>query len=122
MTIRVKSTNMEITGAIQSYLEKKIKILEKYVDPNDTSALCDVEIGKTTAHHRSGDIFKAELNLHIAHKDFYTVSQRDDLYAAIDEAKDEMANILAHEKDKRISLLKRGGQKIKKIIRGWYRK
>ncbi|MDO8510259.1 MAG: ribosome-associated translation inhibitor RaiA [bacterium] len=122
ITVRVQGANMEITPSIYNYVVKKIEMLDKYVNPEDTSALCDVEIGKTTAHHRSGDIFKAEFNLHIAHKYFYTVAEKEDLYAAIDEVKDEMAEILTHEKDKRISLLKRGGRKVKRILRGWYRK
>lgn len=49
---------------------------------------------------------------------FHAESEHADLHGAIDCLKDEITRELGSYKEKRLSLLKRGGQKIKKIIRG----
>ena len=90
---------------------------------NEEAALLDVEIGRTTKHHLSGDIFRAELNLSVGSKRFRAESETADLYASIDEAKEQMMNELRSEKGRKLHLIRRGGQKIKAIIKGlWPRK
>ena len=117
MRINEKGTNMQITEEIKDYLYKKLEHLEKYLDPADESVMCDVELGKTTNHHKNGIVFRSEINMHIAGKNLRAVSEMDELFASIDMAKDEMARELQVNKDKRISLIKRGGSKIKNIIK-----
>lgn len=121
MRINIKATNLELTQAISDYLEKRISTLDKFVNKNDESAMADVEVGKSTKHHQSGDIFRAEINLHVAGKNLRAVSEKDNLYAAIDEAKDEMAREITSHKAKQRTLLRRGGAKIKDFLRGFYR-
>lgn len=109
---------MKISLEIKDYLYKKLAHIDKFLDPNDQSILCDVELGKTTNHHKGGEVFKAEINLHIAGKNLRAVSEMEDLFAAIDVAKDEMIRELQLNKEKRVSSVKRGGAKIKNIIKG----
>jgi putative sigma-54 modulation protein len=118
MKINEKGTNMKISSEIKDYLYKKLAHIDKFLDPNDQSILCDVELGKTTNHHKGGEVFKAEINLHIAGKNLRAVSEMEDLFAAIDVAKDEMIRELQLNKEKRVSSVKRGGAKIKNIIKG----
>jgi putative sigma-54 modulation protein len=118
MKINEKGTNMKISSEIKDYLYKKLAHIEKFLDPNDQSVMCDVELGKTTNHHKGGEVFKAEINLHIAGKNLRAVSEMEDLFAAIDVAKDEMIRELQLNKEKRVSSVKRGGAKIKNIIKG----
>jgi len=118
MRINIKGTGMEITSAIGDYLNKKLEHINKFVDPADESALCDVELGKTTKHHNKGDLFRAEINLHIKGKNLRAVSETEDLYASIDEVKDEMTRELLSSKDRKVSLIKRGGAKIKNVLKG----
>ncbi|MCI0619825.1 ribosome-associated translation inhibitor RaiA [Candidatus Wolfebacteria bacterium] len=112
----IKATNIELTPAIRAYVEEKVVMLGKLIDPNDTIARADVEVGQTTKHHQSGDIFRAEINLHIAGADLRTESEREDLYAAIDEAKDELMRQLRKEKTKRTDLVRRGGLALKRML------
>lgn len=121
MKIKIKATNMPLTPLVDDYLRKKIALIEKLISSDDTSADLHVEVGKTSAHHKSGDVFRAEFNLHIAGKDFYVEREAGDLLAAIDEAKDELADTMRSHKNKRMTLIRRGGQKIKELIRGFYR-
>lgn len=118
MKINEKVTNIEITTEIRDYLYKKLEHVEKFLDPADESVLCDVELGKTTNHHKSGDVFKTEINLHIAGKNLRAVSEMSDLFSSIDVAKDDIVRSLQVNKDKRISLVRRGGAKIKNIVKG----
>ena len=118
MRINEKGKNMQITPDIKSYLFKKLEHLEKFLDPADGSILCDVELGKMSNHHKTGDVFRTEINLHIAGKNLRAVSEMDELFASIDMAKDEMVREIQTNKDKKISLIKQGGAKIKNLIKG----
>lgn len=118
MRINEKGKNMEITDRIKDYLFKKLEHVEKFIDPADESALCDVELGKTTQHHKNGDVFRTEINLHIKGKNLRAVSEMDDLFASIDLAKDEMVRELQSTKDKKVSLVRRSGVHMKNLIKG----
>jgi putative sigma-54 modulation protein len=115
MKIITKGNHMDVTPAIQEYLDKRLQGVEKFLDEN---AIIEAELGKTTNHHRSGDIFRAELNVTISGNFVRAEAEKEDLYAAIDIAREELFNILSSRKDKRQTLWKRGGQKIKDLIRG----
>src|SRR3990167_10028363 len=52
MRLNVKTTNIQMTPAISGYLDKRLSAFDKFISPNDQSVKCDVEIGKTTRHHR----------------------------------------------------------------------
>ena len=118
MKTNIKATSMQLTAAISEYLAKRLSALDKFVDAADDSAMCYVEVGKVSKHHKSGDVFRAEINLHIGGKSFRAEAEESDLYAAIDKVKDEMVAELRTSKTKRLNLLRRGGQKIKKMLRG----
>ena len=118
MRIKEQGKNMQITEGIKDYLYKKLAHLEKFIDSADQSVLCEVELGKTTQHHKTGDVFRTEINLHIAGKNLRAVSETDELFASIDMAKDEMVRELQVNKDKKVSLIKRSGAKIKSLIKG----
>ncbi|MEK9182083.1 MAG: ribosome-associated translation inhibitor RaiA [Patescibacteria group bacterium] len=122
MNINTKATNVELTPAIHDYLKKKIAAFDKLINKNDESAALNVVLAKITRHHQKGDIFKAEMNLHISGKVLQASSEEQDIFAAIDLAKDEMMRELKSHKDKRIGILKRGGAKVKQIIKGIYKR
>lgn len=101
MTLSIKSTHLELTAAIKSYVEKKIGGLEKFLTHADPNAVdCRVEVGKMTAHHRKGPYFRAEVSLRIPGKSFYAEAKDEDLYAAIDAVHDEVRRELVSYKEK----------------------
>lgn len=116
----IKATNIELTDAVSSYVDKIISTIEKHIDPQDTSALVDIEVGKTSRHHKSGDIFMAEVNLHTRFGDFRSVAKTADLYSAIDEVKDELADTLSSKKRRRIDVVRRSARVLKDMVRGAY--
>lgn len=117
MTINIKATNIELTEAIEDYVNKKLESLDKF--SKDTEMNIYVEVGKTTKHHKNGDLFKSEINLGLNGKNFFTNSEKDDLYAAIDESIEDLVRRITYKKDKDNTLFKRGSMSIKKMLKGF---
>lgn len=118
MQIKIKTTNIELTSAIESYVEEKVRGVEKFAVPHvDEDPIAEVEIGKTTNHHNSGDVFRAEINLRVRGKHFRATSEKSDLYAAIDDVRNEIVRELNSHKDKTRTLVRRGAGMIKNILR-----
>lgn len=115
----IKATNTDLTPAIAEYVQKKLSSLEKVVDKNDESAVVSVEVGVKTKHHQQGDIFFAEINLHVAGGDFYAVAEESDLYSAIDAVKDEIISEVNSYRSRRRKLLRRGQALVKDVMRGF---
>lgn len=118
MKINIKTTSVELSPAIHDYLNKKVAAFEKLISKDDESAAINVILAKISRHHQKGDIFKIEMNLHISGKVFQASSEGEDLYSVMDIVKDEIVKELKTYKDKKVSLIKRGGSKIKNSLKG----
>lgn len=118
MQINIRATNMELTPNLKNYTEKRLKGLDKFIDPGKPEISGFVEIGKITKHHREGNIFRAEIQL--KHPDYRSdlrvETESQDLYAAIDEASEKIKRVLIQSKEKRKSFVKRGARLFKKIV------
>ena len=117
MKINTKYTDIDPTPAITEYVEKKINMIEKFFGGIE-DVLVNVEVGKTTQHHNSGDIFKAEIHLMIDGEDYYALAKTEDLYVSIDKVKDDIVRQLTSGKKKALRLFRQGGAKIKNMLRG----
>jgi ribosomal subunit interface protein len=117
MRLQIKATGITLTPSIEEYVSRKIAMIEKHISSLDTDSLVSVEVARTTLHHKSGDIFKAEIKIRANGKDYYAVSEKPDLYEAIDEVKDEITRELISYKEKGKTLLRKGGAKIKMLIK-----
>lgn len=118
MKINIKTTSVELSPAIHSYLNKKVVAFEKLINKNDESAALNAILAKVSRHHQKGDIFKVEMNLHISGKVFQASYESEDLYSAMDTVKDEIVKELKTYKDKKVSLVRKGGSKIKNSLKG----
>jgi ribosome hibernation promoting factor len=119
----IKAVGIEITPAIADYVEKKFSSFDRFVK-GASSASCDIEVGKTTQHHRSGDVFRAEVNLVVAGEQYFAASEKEDLYAAIDEVRDEIIREITSRKNKSQTMMRRGSLRIKNMLKGldWRKK
>ena len=117
MTTNIKATNMELTNAISDYVNKKVESINKLVD-QFKEVIVYVEVGKTTNHHKQGDFFKAEFDVTIDGEKFFTVSEKSDLYKAIDDAKDQLISRIKNKKNRKSTLFMRGAISVKKMIKG----
>lgn len=114
--MNIKATNMELTSAINDYVNKRISSIEKFAKGNPLSGY--VEVGKTTNHHNKGEWFKAEFSIDINGERFFASSEKENLYTAIDDAKEEIVRKLTHTKDRKQTLFKRGAMSVKKMLKG----
>ncbi len=117
MNIKLRSINFDITPAIDEYVTRKISSLEKFFG-NKENILCEVEIGRTTKHHKSGEIFRAEVNIvTVGNKQIYAVAEEVDLYTAIDVVRDEAERTIVSKKNKYHTLFRKGATRIKDLIK-----
>ncbi len=116
MRFTIKATNIAHTNAIDNYVTKRLRELEKVLEPKEKSELARIEVGMLTTHHKSGDIFFAEITLHVKKKDFRAKTHGDDLYAAIDAMKDEIVGEVTAHHDRMRTLAKEGGREMKRRI------
>ncbi|HQM18759.1 MAG TPA: ribosome-associated translation inhibitor RaiA, partial [Candidatus Paceibacterota bacterium] len=114
----IKATNIELTDAIKDYVNKNLLGLDRFITDPKEDLIIQVEVGKTTRHHKSGDYFRAEFNVDISGKKFYVSAKKDNLYGAIDEAKEALFRKIDYSKNRERTLLRRGAKSIKKMIRG----
>lgn len=120
MNIHIKTTNITLTDAISDYVNKRLDKIEK-LTASDPSAHCDVELGRTTAHHNKGDIFKAEIHLIGADGlNIYASIEREDLYVAVDEVRDAVVREFTSGRKRRSSRIRRGGARIKAMMKGMW--
>lgn len=118
MKINIKATSIELTPAISNYVNKKISSISKYIDESNKDVVAQVEVGKNTRHHKSGNIFRAEVHITGSGLDLYAVSEVGDLYAAIDIVKDEIVRNAVQSKNKRKTLARRGAELVKNMMKG----
>ncbi|MCX6719101.1 MAG: ribosome-associated translation inhibitor RaiA [Candidatus Taylorbacteria bacterium] len=119
MNTNIKTTNITLSASISEYTEKRLGKIAKFLD-DDPTTQCDVELAKTTEHHKKGDIFKAEIHIVGSGKNLYATADREDLYVAIDAVRDEILQELNARREKRISFVRRGGAKVKAMVKGMW--
>lgn len=118
MNIRknIKATNLELTPEISDYLKKRLQSVERLIDPNDTSAIFNIEVERDNSQN-TGNVFRAEINLSIAGVQMRAEEKDETLFNAIDKVKDEILNELKKTKGKKLRLLRKGGAKLKRLIK-----
>jgi putative sigma-54 modulation protein len=116
MKTNIKATNITITPAISEYIEKKLESVTKYFK-NLEEVVINIEVGKSTRHHKQGDVFLAELHVINGGQDYYVQAHKEDLYAAIDEAKDDLIREMSSRRKRALRLVRRGGVRLKNMIK-----
>lgn len=118
MNTNIKPVNMVLENDIYEYIDKKLKHLERFITIYGDDIFIQVEVGKTTNHHRLGNIFRAEINVSVSGKSFRAVSEKEDLKSAIDDVEKELQQELVSYKDKQKTLFKKGAIKVKEFLKG----
>lgn len=92
---------MELTPAIKVHVEEKIGLLTHHLDPKHAElAEARVEVGKPSEHHHKGDVFYAEVNLKMGKTFMRATATTSDLYAAVNECRQELERQLHKHKAK----------------------
>jgi len=125
MQINLQGKNMELTEPIKEYVLKRVTNLGKLlssIEEKGGKVMVNFEVGKSTNHHKGGDVFHTDCLIKIDGKDFYGSADKEDLYEAIDAIKDSLYNELNKNKDRSQTLLYRGARSIKKMMKGLSRR
>jgi putative sigma-54 modulation protein len=99
MQTQIKSTKLEMTEAINDYIQKKVDMLDKLLGSFPVLS-CHFEIEKVS-HSHSGEIFRAEMNLNLNGELLRVEKTEEDMYRAIDNVKDHMEQVIIKFKDKK---------------------
>lgn len=113
--ISVRTTNFTLTPKMETLLEQKLSPLGKFLGERN-EAYCEVELEKV-AEHQSGKIYRAEVNLQSGGRLFRVEATEEQIEQSIDSVRDQLRNELQHAHGKRQSLVRRGGQALKSMLR-----
>ncbi len=113
MRINIKTKDIELKPAVRDFIEEKVNSVEKFIDslydgnyvsPSSgkvkSPAEAWVEIGKTTRHHKKGQVFMAETILKFPKHEVVAKAVSQSLESAITKMKDELQIELKKEKRK----------------------
>ncbi|MEK7480673.1 MAG: ribosome-associated translation inhibitor RaiA [Patescibacteria group bacterium] len=115
MKYTIKATNFTLTPALRASVEKKIGALDKFL-AHTGAVQAYVEIGKTTKHHRTGEVFYAEVQIQAPGKSTLRAeATAQSIALAINTVKDELQRELKRYSGKQVALQKRGARRVKRL-------
>lgn len=124
MEIHFKSTlskedEHEVSKNPTAFAERKIRPLKKYLKGVDEVTQVYVELGKATAAHQTGAIWRTQINLDSEGKRYHSDATADKLETAIDKAVKEIEAELRTAKQRTRTMMRRGGGALKSFMRGF---
>ena len=120
MRITTQAKNLDLTDDIRSYISKITSSIEKMVDENDETIICDIEVGRETGQH-TGKVFYAEANLMLPKRDLLrSTATEETLTAALDKVKEEILQELRKDKTRRLSFSRRQAARVKEVLKSIY--
>lgn len=111
----IQGSNLEVTPELEILVTQKFLKLEKFI-AEEVDAMCEVELEKETPS-KSGDIYRAEVNVRIAGKLYRAEATTDQIEKSIDVVKDDVEREIRKANAKAETLFKRGGRMIKRMVR-----
>lgn len=91
MNIFIKGTGLDLTGPLKVYIEDKIGSLGRLLGRVDSETIqVQVEIARSTQHHRHGEVYRAEVNMQLPKGVLRAEEDNADARAAIDMVKDKL--------------------------------
>ena len=97
MQINITGNELDLTEPLKKYIDTRIGSLSKYLKRFDEGLVrAEVEVARTTQHHRHGDVYYAEVNLILPGKLLRATYEGEDVRECIDKVR----NILEREIDK----------------------
>lgn len=120
MDINILAKKIELTDKLKDYILKKVtnlgKILKKIEDKGGEVKV-NFEVSQNTKHHKAGMIFHADCTIRIDGKKFYSSSENENIFEAVDAVKDSLFREINQNKDKTQTLARRGAKSVKKMMK-----
>ena len=115
--IKVKASGVEYTDKLAVLVEKKIMQLVKLLPRSASDAVYEVELSKATKHHKSGKIYRAEINISYGSILHRAEDVAETLEIAIEIVKDELKTELSKTRGMKKEAARKGGRALKSMIR-----
>jgi ribosomal subunit interface protein len=113
--ITFKFKNTGVDGALKDYATEKLSRLDKFVG-GATTMRAEIEFEKIVSH-KSGALCRAEATVFVDGATYRSVATEVTFEAALDVTKDELSTELSRAHERKTSLVRRGGRKIKDLLR-----
>lgn len=116
MLVNFKASNVDLTDDVRQYAESKVDMLSKLLaGVEDENVSYDIELSK--GKQNSGETYRADITVHAGSTRLHAVGHGESLNAAVDGAKDDLERRMRREKGKDMTLMRRGKQAIKSMLR-----
>lgn len=120
MNTTIKTTGISLTPSLEQYTRYKLAKLLKFIGGDKEGSLIEVELAKTTDHHKHGEIYRSELNLQIPGQELMRAEATDyDLYVSIVIARDELIRQIKGVQDKKQTVFRKSARRLKDSLRFW---
>ncbi|MDD5569471.1 MAG: HPF/RaiA family ribosome-associated protein [Candidatus Pacebacteria bacterium] len=110
MEVIIKTKGLSIKSCPTEFIEEKLKGLEKLM-PQNIGEKIEVEVGKVSAHHNKGNIYRAEIYVEMPKGALLrAVSEKENIRTAVLDAKKEFEIQLKKYKEKPMAEMNRSRQ------------
>ena len=120
MRVTIRQKDLEITSALETYINEKIVAsVEKFLKrgASEDLPLLDIEVGRTTFHHKKGQVYRVSATLTLAHKVIRAEAEDEEIHAACDKIEEELTREITSFKTRSFSLFKRAARQMKDQLR-----
>ncbi|MEK7098948.1 MAG: ribosome-associated translation inhibitor RaiA [Patescibacteria group bacterium] len=120
MRITMRQRNFDITPSFREYVEQKIVRPAEHLlasDRQEDLPLFDIEVERTTRHHRKGQVYRVVVNITLGRKLLRAEATDEDPRAACDLVEEELKREIRSFKTKSRTLVKRGARRAKDVLR-----
>lgn len=119
MRVTIRKKNLDITPALESYIEQKLlKPLRRSLKDILASELpiLDLEVGRSTRHHHKGKVYRVAVSLTIGKKILRTEEENEDIRAACDLLEEELGREILKFKESSRAWTRRSARAAKKEL------
>ena len=118
MKFIIKSKDIKISDDFNSYIEKRIGKLEKFLEDVDSELLeATIEFEKIIGRQKQGEVSQTHVNLQFPGKLFRSEVRGENLFSMVDDVKEELEAEIKKYKTKKDTMFKRGARSVKKLYR-----
>lgn len=92
MRVDITAVEIELTDDFKDFVDKRVTSLGKFLEKfDDGTLLVNVEVGRTTMHHRQGNVYVSELILHLPGKTLRASCKDENVRMAVRKSRKTLA-------------------------------
>ncbi len=84
MKTTLKQTNIAINPTEQKHIDRHVAGISRRVSKYGAALILNIEVGRTTRHHRKGEVYRAECMLQLPKKTLRAEAEAEDIVKAFE--------------------------------------